>query len=176
LILACVGYAAAANPDTLKVDYFANANTASAPDGTVRVEDNGTSGGNVCAAIYVYDQFQELSECCSCLLTPNGLRTLSINTDLTKNPLTGVVLKTGNITVVSTQTSGGACKLPTKLYPQAGIRSWTTHIQNANFAITETASQDATLSVAEASLLQNECYAIQLVGSGTGICSCGSGD
>jgi hypothetical protein len=175
------GYASAsvATPpaDTLKVDYFSNANTAGAPDGTLRITNVGTSGGNLCAAIYVYDQYQELSECCSCLLTPNGLKTLSVNKDLTSNPLTGVTLATGSVRVVSTKTVGGSCpQFPTTVTPTAGLRAWTTHIQNSNFAVTETSSQDATFSSSDEVLQDNDCYAVQLVGSGKGICSCGTGD
>ena len=176
----CAGSAWAAvttpGPDTLKVDYFANANTAGAPDGTYRLTNPGTAGGSLCAAIYVFDPNQELSECCSCYLSPDGLRTLSVNTDLTGNPLTGVILSTGVVKIVSTPTRGGVCPLPTSLTPTAGIRSWGTHIQNSNFAITETASQDATLSAAEVKRLQGECYGVQLDGSEHGVCSCGWGD
>src|SRR5271166_2070202 len=177
----CAGYAAAqtAPPaDTLKVDYFSNANTAGAPDGTFRITNPGTAGGSLCAAIYVFDSAQELSECCECYVSPDGLRTLSVNSDLTSNPLTGVTLSTGVIKVVSTPTkSARTCAyLPISINPTAGLRSWTTHIQNSNFAITETASQDATLSAAEVKRLQGECYAIQLDGSGRGRCYCGSGD
>ncbi|MGC2448261.1 MAG: hypothetical protein WA477_11500 [Candidatus Sulfotelmatobacter sp.] len=162
--------------DTLKVDYFANANTAGAPDGTVRLTNPGTAGGNLCAAVFVLDANQEMSECCSCFLSPDGLRTLSVNTDLTRNPQTGVTLNTGAIKIVSTGTTGGACPLPTKFTPIAAVRAWTTHIQNASFAVTETASQDATLSTGEVGRLQAECTAIRTDGSGKGICSCGSGD
>jgi hypothetical protein len=190
LVLALsAGFAAAATvpgPDTLKVDYFANANTAGAPDGTVRLTNPGTieavskTGGygntNICAAIFVFDPKQELSECCSCFLSPDGLRTLSVDVDVTGNPLTGVVLTTGLIKVVSTPTVSNTCPLPTSLNPTPAIRAWATHIQNSNFAITETASQDATLSSAEVSRLQGECYAINLDGSGKGICTCGTGD
>jgi len=167
-----------AQADTLKVDYFANANTAGAPDGTMRLTDPGTyAGGNICASIFVFDPEQEMSECCSCLLTPDGLRTLSINKDVTGNPLTGVTLTTGVIKVVSTKpTIAGVCPLPTSLFPAAAIRSWVTHIQDSNFAVTETGSQDATLSAAEASALGRQCFGIKLVGSGKGICSCGTGD
>jgi hypothetical protein len=176
----CAGSAwAATTPppaDTLKVDYFSNANTAGAPDGTVRLTNPGTAGGNICAAIFVVDPYQELSECGSCFLSPDGLRTLSVNTDLTSNPLTGVTLSTGTIKIVSTPTVGGVCPLPTKLAPTPAIRSWATHIQNSNFSITETASQDATLSAAEVTRLQGECSAIALDGSGKGILSCGTGD
>jgi hypothetical protein len=162
--------------DTLKVDYFANANTAGAPDGTVRITNPGTAAGNVCASIFVFDPYQELSECCSCLQTPDGLGTLSINTDLTKNPLTGVTLSTGLIKVVSTVPVGGLCPLPTVVNSTPAIRAWVTHVQNGTFAITETASSDATLSANEVISLQRECTAIKLDGSGRGICTCGSGD
>jgi hypothetical protein len=162
--------------DTLKVDYFANANTAGAPDATVRLTNPGTAGGNLCAAVFVFDQHQEMSECCSCFVSPDGLRTLSVNTDITGNPLTGVTLNTGAIKIVSTATVAGACPLPTRLNPMATVRAWSTHIQNANFAVTETAAQDATLSATEVGRLQAECSAINIDGSGKGICSCGTGD
>jgi hypothetical protein len=162
--------------DTYKVDYFSNANTAGAPDATVRLTNPGTSGGNLCAAIYVFDSNQEMSECCSCFLSPDGLRTLSVNADLTSNPLTGVTLNTGVIKIVSTATVGGACPLPTSLNPLAAIRGFVTHIENGGFAVTETAASDATLSTPEVGRLDGECKAIQVDGSGKGICSCGTGD
>ncbi len=171
----CAGSAMAATApppaDTLKVDYFSNANTAGAPDGTARLDNPGTSGGNIWAAIYVFDPNQELTECCECLLTPDGLRTLSVNSDLTGNPLTGVTLQTGLIKFVSTTGTNAA-----KLYPAPAIRAWVTHIQNSNFAVTETGSVDATLSSAEVTRLDNQCNAVQLDGSGHGICTCGTGD
>jgi hypothetical protein len=176
------GYASAATTtppaDTLKVDYFSNANNGGASDGTVRITNPGTSGGNLCAAIFVYDSSQELSECCSCLVTPNGLRTLSVDTDLTSNPLTGKTLNTGSIRIVPSKVpASGVCPVPTYVSPTASLRAWATHIQNGpGFAVTETASQDATFSAAEQTILQSECYAISLDGSGTGICSCGTGD
>src|ERR1700735_4474636 len=116
----CAGVAMAGTttpaPDTLKVDYFANANTAGAPDGTLRVTNPGTAGGSLCAAIFVFDPFQEMSECCSCFVSPDGLRTLSVNTDVTGNPLTGVSLNTGVIKIVSIPTKGGVCpKYPSSL-------------------------------------------------------------
>jgi len=166
-----------AQADTLKEDYFANANTAGAPDGTLRLSNPGTYAyGNICASIFVFDPNQELSECCSCLLTPDGLRTLSVDTDVTGNPLTGVTLTTGKIAIVSTVPVSGVCPLPTAVYPAAAIRSWATHIQNSNFTITEAPSQDATLSSGEITRLAKQCYALSLVGSGKGVCSCGSGD
>lgn len=166
--------------DTLKVDYFANANTAGAPDGTIRIDNPGTSGGGLCAAIFVFDVNQEMSECCSCYVSPDGLRTLSVNTDLTSNPLTGVVLNTGVVKIVSTLAyANRTCPTPTSagnLVPTPAVRAWATHIQNSNFTVTETASQDATLSTTEVNGLEGQCRAIHNVGSGSGICGCGTGD
>jgi hypothetical protein len=179
-LVLCTGSAWAQNappPDTLKVDYFSNANTAGAPDGTLRLTNPGTyANGNVCASIFVVDPYQEISECCSCMLTPDGLRTLSVDKDLTSNPVTGVVLSTGVIKMVSTIPVSNTCPLPTAVNPTPAVRAWATHVQNSTFALTETGAQDATLSINEVSRLARECYAIRLVGSGRGVCSCGSGD
>jgi hypothetical protein len=174
-------------PDTLKVDYFANANTTGAADATLRLTNPGSAGGSVCANIYVFDTNQELSECCSCYLSPDGLRTLSINNDLTANPLTGIALTTGVIKLVSNVATSTTCpSLPVRMNPvSGGVRAWVTHIQNANsagggqntsFAVTETPSQDATLSAAEENRLNAQCNAIALDGSSSGQCTCGTGD
>jgi hypothetical protein len=167
--------------DTLKVDYFSNANTSGAPDGTLRLDNPGTPGTNVCAYIGVFDSNQEMSECCGCLLTPDGLRTLSIDSNLTNNPFNGVTLATGVIKILSVTTVNNTCPFPgtsktEQFYTSGGVRSWGTHIQNSNFTITETASQDATLSVTENVRFYDGCVAIGLVGSGTGVCSCGTGE
>ena len=50
--------------------YYSNANAAAAPDATVRIVNDGESGGNLYAAIYVFNDSEELQECCACLVTP----------------------------------------------------------------------------------------------------------
>ncbi|MGD1023601.1 MAG: hypothetical protein ABR880_12520 [Candidatus Sulfotelmatobacter sp.] len=182
LILALVVFAGMAQAQTAttspyRVDYFSNANTGGAPDGTLRLDNDGAAGGNLCADIFVFDSNEELSECCSCLETPDGLRTLSINSDLTANPLTGVVLSTGVIKIVAAATVSNTCPVPNKiaLVTDGEIQGWATHIQNSNFAITETASQVSFLSATEEGRLARQCGAILSVGSGKGICTCGTG-
>lgn len=180
LLVTGTAFAASSTTDTLKLDYFSNANTKGAPDGTLRITNPGyTAPGPTCADIYVYDTAQEMSECCSCTLTPNGLRTLSVNTDLTNNPLTGKLLTTGNIRIVSAapgKNGYGWCSDPASITPQGALNSWATHIQNTGYTITESESQGQTLSSAEVTLLQNECSAIEQDGSGSGLCTCGTGD
>lgn len=160
-----------APPDTLRVDYFSNANTSGAPDGTVHIINPGTTYATICADIFVFDDHQEMSECCSCSLSPNSIRTLSVNTDLTSNPLTGKLLSHGAIKIVSS-----TCGDPAKLNPTPALKSWATHIQNSRFTITEGESQMATLSQGEIAALDQQCAGIELDGSGSGICSCGTGD
>jgi hypothetical protein len=157
--------------DTFRVDYFANANTEGAPDATVRIVNPGTTYETLCADIYVFDPFQEMSECCSCSLSPNSIRTLSVNGDLTSNPLTGTVLTSGALKIVSS-----TCGDPAKLHPTPSVKAWATHIQNSNFTVTEGESQQSGLSAGEVAGLDAGCAAIELEGSGHGICSCGTGD
>jgi hypothetical protein len=172
---AATGSTTALPGDLLKVNYFSNANTAGAPDGTVRITNPGSPAGNLCAQIYVFDAYQELSECCACEVTPDGLRTLSVNTDLTSNPLTGVVLNTGVVSIVAgIVPSNGVCN-PLNGIVDPTIRAWGTHIQNGTFAITETEYSDRALGSYNDNLLY-DCYAAELDGSGHGVCSCGSGD
>ena len=166
-------------PDLLKVNYFVNANTANAQDGTVQITNPGSPTGNLCAQIYVVDALQEMSECCSCLVTPNGLRTLSVNTDLTSNPLTSVKLTTGSVTIIAGYTSSTFntnCS-PLNNIVSPTIRAWGTHIYalGSAYSITESDYQDRALGQWNDNLL-SECYAISLDGSGHGVCSCGTGD
>jgi hypothetical protein len=113
----------------------------------------------------------ELSECCSCLVTPDGLLELSVHFDLTSNPLTGISLDTGALKIVSAAVSGRACSLPTAPKPTSGVRAWATHLQNNN-SLTETEFSDSGLSAVELGRLGAQCKAIQLVGSGKGVCTC----
>ena len=177
IVALCGAYASAQNnpfPDTLKVDYFQNA--FGSTDQTVQITNPGTAGGSLCAAIFVFDVNQEMRECCDCYVSPDGLRTLSVDKDLLGNPLTEPAPTAGAIKIVSQWTSGGSCpQYPFSLRPTASVRAWATHLQN-NGTLTETASQDATLSGAEEQRLDAECYGIFLVGSGHGLCTCGTGD
>jgi hypothetical protein len=159
-----------------RVDYFANAHTAGDVDATLRLDNDGSAAyANLCADIFVFDSNEEISECCACLETPDGLATLSVNVDLTANPDNGVAVTAGMIKIVAASTQGGTCPVPSYivLAPNGEIQSWATHIQNSG-AVTETASLPSNLSTAEEESLAHACGAIQAVGSGAGICTCGT--
>lgn len=173
-----IGAGVASAQDVFKVNYFSN-NAAPAPDATVRIDNPGLTYGNLCAMIYVFDADQQLTECCGCVETHNGLRTISVRSNLTSNPLTGVVSRNGVIKIVSAAVNNSPCDPTSNVSPKANLRAWVTHIQNAvgtAFPITETESSDSTLGATELANLQAQCAFVNILGSGQGICSCGTGD
>jgi len=179
LVLGVVsGTAVAQDNSTYAVTYYSNANTTGAPDATVRVINDGDTGGTLCAAFYVFDDSQEMQECCSCPVTADGLISESVNRHLLSNSLTSFVNHRGVIKVVSTTPNSGVCD-PTKGAATAGIRGWATHIQRGTspaFPVTETELHDANLAAAELAGLQQFCSFEIILGSGRGTCSCGLED
>ena len=176
--LCLTGVSIASAQDVYKINYFSN-NVAGAPDATVRISNPGLTYGNLCAMIYVFAADQQLTECCGCLETHNGLRTLSVKANLTSNPLTGVVSTNGVIKVVAAAVNNSPCDPTSNVRPTANLRAWVTHIQNpvgVAYPITETESSDSTLGATELANLQAQCAFINILGSGQGLCSCGSGD
>src|SRR5271169_4455599 len=179
LSLLTVGLGVASAQDVFRINYFSNANVAGAPDATIRIDNPGLTYGNLCAMIYVFDADQQLTECCGCVETHNGLRTLSVRRDLTSNPLTGVISTNGVIKIVSAAVNNSPCDPTANVKPTANLRAWVTHIQNAvgtAYPITETESSDSTLGATELANLQAQCAFVNILGSGQGICSCGTGD
>jgi len=170
---------AAPPADTLKVNYFTYANTSGVQDATLYISNPGTNApASICAMIYVVDPFQEVRECCGCSLSPDSLRTISIN-ELTSNSNTPGPLPTGTIEIISS--SGAPSCNPSKTNPTPAVRAWATHIQAVStvpglYITTETDSQDATLSTWKLTHLKTMCSAILTNSSGYGVCSCGTGD
>jgi hypothetical protein len=153
------------------VTYFSN-NVASAPDGVVRFINDGNTGGDLWANIYVFDDSQEMVACGACMITPDGLLSEDVKTELTNNPLTGRVPPRGVIKVLSSSSSS-----PTAVTLRAGVRGWATHIQrttptSGTYYGTEAQLTDSTLGAGEFSLLQSLCYYAGLLGSGQGTVSC----
>lgn len=170
---------AMAQDNVYDVTYFSNAHTTNAPDASLRLVNDGnlsdaSPAGDLCASVYVFDTTEELQECCSCRVTPNGILSLSVNTNLTSNTLTGRTLNRGVIKVVSSNLSAGACDA-TKSVPHVGIRGWQTHIQKAitpAYTITEEELTDSTFGAAEQSDLAEDCGVLVELGTGQGVCSC----
>jgi hypothetical protein len=158
--------------------HYSNANTVGAPDATVRIINDGDTGGNLEAGIYVFDDSEELQECCGCFITPDGILSESVNNNLTANPLTGIMPTRGVIKVVSFDV--------THVNHPPGLHVWGTHIQGTKvtlspgnpvvpvvtgpYFVTETPAADSNLAVSELNLLENLCYSDFLLGGKQ--CSC----
>ena len=169
---------ARAQDNVFALGYYSNANTTGAPDGTLRLVNDGnvndaTPAGDLCASIYVFDNTEELLECCSCRITPNGYLALGVNTQLTNNPLTGKKLTRGVIKVVSSKLISGACDAKQDS-EQIGIRGWLTHIEKVGtaFQVSVEDLKDSTLGTNEAGDLAEDCTVATELGSGQGLCSC----
>jgi hypothetical protein len=161
------------------VSYYANANTAGAPDGTLQLVNDGNASdaspaGDLCAAIYVFDDNENMQECCSCRITPNGYLSLSINSNLTANNAPNKTLHRGVIKIVSSAPSGGVCD-PTTTNVHRGIREWLTHIEKVGTGFDHSTEdlKDSNLGVSEMTDLAEDCSLIRSAGHGvTGVCSC----
>jgi hypothetical protein len=187
------------NQPVFEFTYFSNARQAL--DGKVRIVNGGSAAtvdaaspdGDLCAFIYVFFK-ENISECCGCLIAADGGLELSINKDLTGNPVSGPALTKGVIKLVSaTPNVGGACDPdelqasgsqscsgpgPNPNCPAPELGAWATHVQttlpNLSFPVSEDEFWHATLSDAEAKALASGCAAIGAVSGTKGICSCGT--
>ena len=158
----------------------------------------GANAGNICVNVYAFSPDEQLISCCSCVVTPNGLVSLSVNRDLTSNTLTGVRPSSVVIKLVATATGGtagapdftgsscgGSAQSVDTLPLATGLLAWgtTTHTAGVGTTpdlggpitgVTETAFSPATLSTgtgSELASIANRCRNIQGNGSSFGICA-----
>ncbi len=164
------------------LNYYSNRNNTALADSTLRVINPGTVGtpmspghGTICADIYVFDATQEMVECCSCPITANGILQLSLLNDLTQNPLTGFPApNSGVIKIVSDDARNCDETAPV---PTPELLSWQTHTQQpvpGTYVTTEDEFQAAYLAEGELRFLGQACAFVQYLGSGKGVCHCGT--
>ena len=141
--------------------YFSNANTTGAPGAVDRFVNDGDTEADLWADIYVFDDSEELQECCSCDITPDGLLSERVNEDLTSKPITGIKPTRGVIKVISSSVYGAAAPPGTSVVvPTPGLRAWGVHVQKSGtrYDVTETPFADSNLAASEIVLLQELCY------------------
>ena len=172
--------------DSYQVNYAANFK---AGDSIINLTNAGSidgtdPAGDICANVYVMAQDQQEISCCTCLLTPNHLRTLSALQDLISNTLTPGTPTGITVALLATAAPtapGASCNAATVTLPDLvpGLRAWRTTPHAApggGFSITESAFLPATLSAGEFNKLTSYCSFIQKNGSGFGRCkSCMDG-
>lgn len=137
--------------------------------------------GAICANVYAFSADEQLVSCCSCPVTPNGLVSLSVKSDLISNTLTPAVPTSVVVKIVATVPTGGTCNSSAATVGLAnggatlsnGLAAWGTTLHagpTGAFGVTETAFTPATLSTGEANRLGSLCTFIINNGSGFGIC------
>ena len=157
----------------LSVGYF---NATSGIDSTIRITNPGTTGQNLCGMIYVFDQSQQMSECCGCTVSPDGLLSLSLLKNLLSNPLTGVASKAGTIMVVTADPASNPSCNASAITPAGTAIAWSTHLSTPQAGSTSSAEEpfsSSPLGATLSSALQAQCSFIQQLGSGQGLCTCG---
>jgi len=159
------------------LDYFPNLNVS---DSSINITNTGLSnGGNLCANVYTFSPDEQLIACCSCVVTPNALVSLSVVNDLISNTLTPAVPTSVVVKIIPTLPAGGNCNgsagnlVAATLAP--GLTAWGTklHLTTAPSTVTgrtEEEFQQFLLSAAERTHLGSLCSFIQSNGSGFGIC------
>ena len=170
---------AAAQDAYYDVGYFTNANASGSPSAHLRLTNDGNDDTlDLCANIYVFDNTEEMQECCSCDITANGYLDLSVTTNLISNILDhGTKPTRGIIKVVSSTVPPKGCSAGYENSTEGGIKGWLTHVQRTAtagvFSLTETTLTDSYLSPEEQDFnLQETCAMVLSLGSGTGACSC----
>jgi len=161
------------------VTYYSN-NVSGAPDATLRFINDGSGFSEpdppgaiaLAADIYVFDDSQELVACGACWISPDGLLSEDVKTELTNNPITGRVPTRGVIKVLADPFGE-----PTSPSVTWGLHGWATHIERATptsgaYATTEAPVADSNLTEGEDYLLGNLCYFAGLLGSGQGTITC----
>jgi hypothetical protein len=148
--------------------------TACAGDGTFcgNVAGPGTSQ-NLCINLYTFDPQEELIDCCTCSVTPNGLVSLSVVKSLISNPLTPAI---PTAVVVKAVASTGSCNASQVGTLAHGLLAWGTTLHKntstaaASYSVTETPFSQAAITAAELGHITSVCGFIQADGSGFGIC------
>jgi hypothetical protein len=163
-------------PDAYQVGYAANLGSG---DSFVDLTNTGASNGNLCVNVYAFDAAEEMVSCCSCLVTPNALTSLSVKKSLLSSTLTGVTPTSASIALLATAggSSAASCDPSAAAVTSlaSGLRAFGTTLhalssQPGSYAIAERPFIISGLSISELRTLTATCAFIQSDGSGSGIC------
>jgi hypothetical protein len=205
LVIATVALAQPITADSpFQVRYVANL---TAGESYIDIANTGSNGaslfgpgfggpvGNLCVNVYAFTPDEQMVSCCSCLITPNGVKDLGANRDLLAKPIAGalgapalmvkLLATLAGATGTATSCTNSAALAGSTGFPiaPAGMAAWGTTLHATPivgaFATTETAFTPATLSTGtggELASLTNRCTNIIGNMSGFGICaSCQAG-
>jgi len=173
------------DPVVFQTSYVSNLN---AGDSFINITNTGSSGGNLCVNVYAFDPSEEMVGCCSCLVTPNALVSLSAQGDLISNTLSPATPSSLVVDLVATSGSGAvsSCEPALGGAPGAatlvpGLRAWSTNLHQlpgtpVQYGMTENDFQESHFGLPQFAHLTTFCGFINSNGSGFGICkTCRSG-
>jgi len=158
------------------VTYFSN-NVSGAPGATVRIINDGDYY-TLSPFFSVFDDSQELQACGYCQISPDGLLSEDVKTELTNNTLTGKIPSRGVITVFELDQESGLhgwathIEATTTTFPAPGPGKDVNAVEKGPFFVTETALADSNLSWTEQNNLGALCSYGLTIGSGYGLCPC----
>ena len=167
------------DPVVYQTSYVANLNVA---DSFINITTTGSSGGNLCVNVYAFDPSEEMIACCSCLVTPNALVSLSAQGDLISNTLSPSTPTSLVIGMVATQGAGALTSCDPTLggAPGAatlapGLRAWSTTLHAlpgtpVQYGVTENDFQESRFGLPQFQHLTTFCGFVNANGSGFGIC------
>jgi len=136
---------------------------------------DGFQNGNLCVNVYAFSPDEQMASCCSCLVTPNGLASLSVREDLVSNTLTPSIPSSITVALIGTDGgAGGACggsyapEVPgllafgSTLHPLPGA--------TGAFGLAETPFSVGQLNATQRLRMNSLCAFLRAYGSGYGIC------
>lgn len=173
-----------------QVRYASNLNIG---DSVIDITNTGSSSttglpvqnGNLCVNVFTFSPDEQLVSCCSCLVTPDGLVSLSARNDLISNTLTPGTPTSIVIKLVATNggTLASSCNPSTVGVGNNslanGLAAFGTTLHAlpvtpgtpaTTYGTTETPFTQATLSTAELTRITTLCGFNQTNGSGFGVC------
>jgi len=163
-----------APPTAFKDHYFSNLDKG---DSVINLGNDGSSGGSICVNVYTFAPDEQLISCCACPITPNGLASLSVQSDLISNVLTPAVPT--SVTVKLIATNAAACNAAGLGGPAGspvnGLDAWGSTLHAApttpvSYQVTETPFTPYTPGSSELVTEGADCFFIGRLGSGFGIC------
>lgn len=164
--------------DAFQVRYASNLDRG---DSLINITNTGSTNAvgpaaNICVNVYAFGPSEEMVSCCSCLVTPNALVSLSVQGDLISNTLSPSTPNATVIKLIATQArSGVLCNPGSEGTLARGMRAWgtTLHALPATpptYGLTETGFLEGGLSKKEWDHVTAFCGFINANGSGFGIC------
>ena len=186
LVILCSAAAIAQMAPFYQVNYYSRRNNNAGADATINIINPGTTGsprsadhGTICADIYVFNSNQTMIECCSCPITANGMLELSVMKDLTGNPLQGAGSAPDKGTIKIVSDAPTTCNAAAPM-PVSGLVAHATHLKQLSPGGPIVATEDefqfvSNVSSAEIQFLGSTCLFLRQLGSGRGVCTCGTG-